>query len=275
MAGGGRRAAADDRARRPRLDAGAPRAAAPSRRSRRRCNARSSGEHEPEELRMKREMLEAMTLPVVRVYTAYELVPNEFDTVEQVAEKPVARSSSRSTAGRTDGELLLDVGPTRRRRRRRRLRLAKEKDLVKGYARAASMTRWRSLCGATRSMPRSRPRSMAVRPRAARSRSRRACSQVRMALDDWKPGAVQEYVTADVSEGVPAASAIPSSSPSPADAAPRRSRRCRAHGARPRRRRRRRRRRRALLADDSSIGEVWRARRRLQRRRRLRLRREA
>ena len=50
-------------------------------------NARSSGEHEPEELRMKREMLEAMTLPVVRVFTAYELVPNELDTVKQVAEK--------------------------------------------------------------------------------------------------------------------------------------------------------------------------------------------
>ena len=99
-------------------------------------NARSSGEHEPEELRMKREMLEAMTLPVVRVYTAYELVPGELDTVKQVAEKlrgkvifTLHRIATYATA-----KLLLDVGldpsspPALA-----GYASAKEKDLAKGY----------------------------------------------------------------------------------------------------------------------------------------------
>ena len=113
-ASGGRRAAADDRARRPRLDAVhlALHTSAFEAIEETLVNARSSGEHEPEELRMKREMLEAMTLPVVRVFTAYELVPNELDTVKQVAEKlrgkvifTLHRIATYATA-----KLLLDVG---------------------------------------------------------------------------------------------------------------------------------------------------------------------
>jgi len=171
-------------------------------------NARSSGEHEPEELRMKREMLEAMTLPVVRVYTAYELVPNELDTVKQVAEKlrgkvifTLHRIATYATA-----KLLLDVGldpsspPALA-----GYASAKEKDLVKGYpykgdiADAMALTMW---CNALYATVKAEVEGGAAEG-GAKLLAPGVRSQVRMApLDEWKPGAVQEYVTADVSEGV-------------------------------------------------------------------------